>query len=481
MAAGWRGVYPERAPVRVWEAPERTMLLLLACAGEEARIGESAGDTGPGSVPWAEIRPPLEERSPLGRRWSRGIMHLHSHLSHDACDGDPMPGGVPDEGCLIDLRAGLCRTGMGFAFLTDHPAHLAEQPYEGLLLARSFEGSADEIVDGIGNSMDCGPGYGGHRVLLMPGVEDELMPLGLDRHVPGDAAARDALYNGSDAATIQAEIDAGALVFQAHVELRDGSVLAERQAQGLAGVELFNLHAMFDPDNREALGLDPLGYISELAPFISGTSGAEPDLSFLAVYREQEVTVARWDALLAAGPAVGIAGTDAHQNTLPSLMPDGERGDSYRRMMSWFSNVLLLDGESADPAAHQAALAAGHNFVAFEILGTPSGFSVSYTPPGGEPQEMSGGGAAGGALEVGCATLAPTSPRSGGAPEIRTLILKDGAPFAEGCGLHTLADPGVYRVRVDITPHHLSGFLGTEQQLIHGWPWLYSNAFRVGI
>ncbi len=450
------------------------MLLLLACTAQKPVTAESAA---PLIVPWSSDRAPLDELSPQGRRWQRGIIHLHSHFSHDACDGDPMPDGVPDEACLQDLRAGLCRSAIDFAFITDHPAHSAEQEYPALLLTRE----GDEVIEGIANSMRCDTGADpAHRVLLMPGVEDELMPVGLDRHVPGTPEERDALYNSSDAATIAAEREAGALVFQAHTEGQELSTLQQRQGWGLTGVEIFNLHAMFDPNKRrDDLGLDPFGYIEGFAPFFSGTDGSESDLAFLAVYEEQTISLERWDALQVAAPTVGIAGTDAHQNVLPTLMPDGERGDSYRRMISWFSNVLLTDGSG--PADLQAALAAGRSFVAFEVLGAPTGFSVSYTAPGGDPQEMSGSGAAGGTLTVGCAALSPDTPQDGNAPEITTLVFKDGAPFAEGCGDYVLDSPGVYRVRVDIVPHHLSAVLGSAQQLVHSYPWLYSNAFRIGM
>jgi hypothetical protein len=76
--------------------------------------------------------------------------------------------------------------------------------------------------------------------------------------------------------------------------------------------------------------------------------------------------------------------------------------------------------------------------------------------------------------------LSPSTPQDGHAPEIAVHVLKDGAPFAAGCGSHLLREPGVYRVRVDLTPHHLTAFMGDQAgSLLRSYPWLYSGAFRL--
>lgn len=440
----------------------------IGCSGPE----DSAGGTDTATfepVAWSEQRAPLNETSPGGRAWRRGIIHLHSHYSHDACDGDPMPGGVPDEACLQSLRNGLCTNAEDFAMITDHPAHAAEQEWEDLLLSRD----GDEIVEGLANRITCPDG---HTVLTMPGIEDELMPVALDRPVADTAEERDRLYNAWDAEAIEADLAAGAAVLQAHTEGQDFDQLVERQAAGLASVELFNLHAMVDPDIREeSLGLDAFSYMDAISPFLTGETEAQPDLAFLAIYEEQDVSLATLDALAAIGPIAATAGTDAHENALPMLLSDDERVDSYRRMMSWFSNILLVDGDT--PADHQAAIEAGRLFVAFEILGTPTGFSVRY-----EDLEMGGTAPLGGTLEVTCPTLAPETPKDGEPPVISVVVLKDGEPWKEGCGSWPIDEAGVYRVRVDIEPWHLAGFLDDQADaLIHAYPWLYSNPLRIGL
>ncbi len=438
------------------------LLALAACREDAAPVVEA-----PRTVPWSVERAPLSEVSPAGRAWKRAIVHLHSHFSHDACDGAPMPNGVPDPACLDDLRSALCTNAIDVAMLTDHPAHAAERPFSDLLLAQD----GDTVLDGRATRMAC---PGGPGTLLLPGIEDELMPVGLDRHVSADPVEAAAIYNGTDAATIAAEIDAGGLVLQAHTEGQDLDTLLARQAAGLSGVELYNLHAMVDPRKRaQDLGLEAARPLEALGPFFSGETSAEPDLAFLGFHEAQDVSLARWDALSAVAPTVATAGTDAHQNALPMLLSDGERADSYRRMTRWFSNILLVDGD--DPQDAEDALAAGRNLVAFEILGTPSGFDVHYGA-----LEMAGTGSVGGELVVGCPTLSPDTPQDGNAPEIRVRVLRDGQPFAEGCGSVPIAEAGVYRVVVDMVPHHLRGFLDVPTEgFVHAMPWLYSGAFRL--
>ncbi len=449
------------------------LLLLLACHRDPA---PEPVDTAPDTVPWSSALPRLADDIGAIRGYTpaRAIVHLHSPWSHDACDGGE---GAENPACLADLREGLCQTAVDVAFLTDHPAYAAWHPYEELFQAQDGdEPVLDEAGEMFALSTPCADGS---TVLWQPGIEDELMPVGLARHVSEDADEADALYNGSDATSLLAEQDAGAMVLTAHTEQRTQAELELLQDAGLQGTELFNLHAAFDPDIREeALGLDGMGWLTSMAPFTSDDDHAEPDLLVLAVITRQSPSLERWDALLQRGPMVGTAGTDAHQNVLPLALRDGERGDSYRRMLRWFSNVLLVEG--ADPAAYEEALRAGRSYVAFDVLGTPAGFDLTLES-GGQTYEM-GSDAPEGTLVVGCAELSPGSPRGLDAPEIRTTVYKDGQPWAQGCGEHETDGPGVYRVEVEILPWHLADFLGNEPD---GWlvsyPWIYGNAIRVGM
>lgn len=450
------------------------LVALLACGRSEepapsstpsaptAPTGSTAvpvtGDTGPvvREVPWRPGLPPLE-------RGLRAITHLHSPWSHDACDGDGLIDGEVNQPCLDDLRAGLCDAGIDVAFVTDHPSQAAFQPFDEL-----FHPRAGDVREGDSSVFACDDG---RSVRWHAGFEDELMPMALDEHVPGDAAERDVLLNRDDDEALTTMIAAGGLVFVAHSESRDRAQLASQQDAGLTGLEIFNLHAMFAPDIRaDYLDLDPVLWLSDLEPFTDDEGEAEPDLMVLTVLADQPPSLAHFDALLARGPTVGIVGTDAHQNVFNFDLRDGDRADSYRRMLRWMANVLLpLDGESPEQA-----LAAGRSFVAFEIVGTPSGFDLSAadgTPMGGSTTSTS--------LTVGCPTLHPDSPRGPDEPTITVRLLRDGLPFAEGCGEHEVT-PGVYRVEVDIVPHHLRPFLGeVADTWIKPYPWIRSNAIRV--
>ena len=436
------------------------LALLLACVEP---VGESAPSAQP--VAWSRERPRLDEVAPDGRSLKRAIIHLHSPLSHDACDDHE----TPVEPCLADLRAGLCDAAVDLAFFTDHPSTAAEVEYDDLFWLQE----GDELVDGRASRISCPAG----DTLWIPGVEDELMPVALDRHVEGDAAERDRLYNGVEQETVEAELAAGAVVLQAHTEGQDLDTLLQRQAWGQSGVEMFNLHAMIDPNKREQdLGLDALSYLTEAGHFINATSDAEPDLVFLSFYQEQTVSLERWDALNRVAPSLGTAGTDAHQNALPMLMRDGERVDSYRRMMTWFANYLAVEDES--PGAAEAALRARTGFVAFDLLGTPTGFFVTYA---GTPWATDNG-ELGGTLDVTCPTLAAVSPTDTSEPVITAAVYRDGQPWKTGCGSFPVDEPGVYRVRIDIVPTHLTAALGDRADaLVHAYPWLYSQAFRIGL
>ncbi|MCK6523330.1 hypothetical protein L6R49_18105 [Myxococcota bacterium] len=451
------------------------LLLALACAKAPEPV-----DTAPQTVPFSRTlaRIDLSEQDLGGHRPARSILHLHSPWSHDACDGDPLPDGAPNASCLADLRAAICDVGLDLASLTDHPAHAAAQPYD--TLSWAAEGDAPELLNGVavGNHVACPDGS---SVLVLPGIEDTLMPLGLRQHVDGDAAAREALYNRRDDEAILAMQATGAVLTLAHTEQEALGELSRLQDAGLVGLEAFNLHAMVDPNLREDfLGLDGLTWLSDIADFTNPDGTAEPDLLFLAIVQEQAPSVLAWDSLSARGPAFGFAGTDAHQNVLPLTLRDGERGDSYRRMMRWFSNWLLLSpGEAVSAEAIEAAQRAGRSYIVFEAFGTPADFDVALYDTAGARYEI-GADAPPGELRVRCPTLAARSPRGPTPPEVSARVLRDGQPFAEGCGAHTVTEPGVYRVVFDITPHHLSPFLGEDpDKHVHEAVWIYANPHRV--
>ena len=111
------------------------------------------------------------------------------------------------------------------------------------------------------------------------------------------------------------------------------------------------------------------------------------------IFSEDPDYLERWGRVLAAGKSiVTTMGTDCHRNTFTAQLQDGERVDSYRRMMSAFSNHLLveLDEEGRfDDRDLIAALDARRVFGVFEYLGHPVGFDVQALGPNGESFELS--------------------------------------------------------------------------------------------
>ncbi len=416
---------------------------------------------------------------------ARGIVHLHSPYSHDACDGDPRDAsGTPNEPCLADLRAALCTTRIDFAALTDHDASMADEDFLTLFSMRGTDQAVRNAAgEQIASRILCADG---HEVLVSVGGENDLMPIMLDRHVPGTPTERHAIYNGNDAATVAALRAAGGLVWVAHTESKPVELL---RALAPDGIEVYNLHANIDPEiRRDHLGLPAAGAISAAAEFADTNPGhPEPDLAMLAFVAPNQPAITAWDQLLGDGRRlVATAGSDAHQNAIPITFADGERGDSYRPVLRWFGNIALV-ADPRDPAQLEAALAAGRLFTVFEVLGTPLGFDVR-AEAGATIFEI-------GADVPGGAQLVVELPRVRGldarlpAPVIRARVLwiEPGGAVTE-VGTSTgdrLAVPmtgaGAYRVEISITPFHLGPYLGDLGPALAGVevPWIYVSPFYV--
>jgi hypothetical protein len=436
--------------------------LLTACGG-----GEAANPDATALPAWNRELPPSDVMGSV----ARGIIHLHSPYSHDACDGNPRGDtevGPIDEACYQNLREGLCATRQDFAALTDHDASMAEEEFATLFLERAD----DEMVGTGASRIHCD---NGHDVLLTVGGENDLMPIMLDQHVPGDAQQRHDTYNGRDATAVTAFRDAGATVWIPHTE---GWTADEVATLAPDGIEVYQLHANLDPDIRPTLGLDPYEVIDLLAQFVNTTEdGPQSDLALLAVLEPNPPALAVWDNLLGRGMHVsGSGGTDAHQNVLNLAGSDGERIDSYRRMMRWFTNVVQV-ADASDPAQIETALRGGAMYVAFELMGTPVGF------------EMPGIGstvAVGETLHVTLPTVHDLDPELP-APVITGKVIRVTATgsevIAEGAGPFEIVMDvaGAYRVEVDIQPLHLGPYLGNletnyaERTL----PWIYTSPIYV--
>ena len=466
-----------------------------------ADAGPASNDLGPVlDVPTATDVPVVSDDVPAPPPWPRDlavattmfdargyhgmrtIIHAHSVHSHDACDGNPYVDGGPNLPCLADFRTSLCRTKIDVMFLTEHAERIGLVPYETVLQMQP--GDVPVMDDGqlVGSQITCADG---HHVLLFPGAENELMPLALRRHPDVTTGTLQDTYHSDGDAGAALFRAAGATVAVAHCEERTIEYLRDVNPEV---VELYNIHANLDPRIAGPyLNYNVGPAYADLLRFQHASSGLDPDMMFLTFFQESQVDLGLWARLLTDGrriPAVG--GSDAHQNVLPTLLPDGERGDSYRRVFRWFSNVLLVNGATSRASALEA-LHAGRVFTVFEAYGTPVGFS--FTAQVGAAAHEIGEQVALTDTPVFHVTrphvnaLDPSLPM----PTISLRILR-----AESSGTWTEvaagnADEltftptvaGAYRAEVRMVPNHVRPYLPGLERLIRDVPWVYSSALYV--
>jgi hypothetical protein len=306
------------------------------------------------------------------------------------------------------------------------------------------------------------------------------------RHVAGTAEERDAFYALDSAAAVQRYHDEmDAIVIQAHTEQRTVEHLLE---VGVDGVEIFNNHAALLPAFRkDYLHVDPNGALDGLMPFFDFHEDAwptapEPDLSLLAFLEDFAAYNQVWDGLLAHGRMLGVLGTDVHQNVYAFTVKDGERGDSYRRMMRWFSNWVLLPEGELTPGALKTAIRAGRLAGVFEVIGTPEGFDF-HAEAGGTTYEMGDTVALAAAPKL--VAVAPTvlglAPGQK-APAVTLSLKCNGAEVATGTDRIEYAPTAAGYCRLDVTivPHHLEHYLGTTPATyIKSYPWVKANPIYV--
>ncbi|MGH7570311.1 MAG: hypothetical protein ACREMK_00510 [Gemmatimonadota bacterium] len=433
---------------------------------------------------------------PRGLVPRRAIIHVHSIYSHDACDeGAQDEAERTNEACLARFREALCKARVDAAFLTEHDRWLvrADSLAEALLFR---DGDTLVTRDGhpVANRVPCG-------TLLFAGAENVLMPVGFDSLPEGSREARRDFYDaqGPDAADRFRRF--GATVLLSHPE----NLTLERVA-GLDpdGLEVYNPHANFAPRHRAPQGLSRLGAFAGLVPFVLRLTSAHPDLALLAIFHANHEAVDRWDALLASRMVFGFGASDAHENALPIDLADGERADSYSRMLPWVTNVLLTSpgaGDSAGPGeasgvaeasaptdaeAIERALRRGRLYTVIEAWGTPSGFDFHVRGPGGIAEMGTTIEFTPGQRIVIEPPAVYRRPAALPEPEIRLRLYR-----IDGHGRRIVLDagdpidiavpgPGAYRVEVGIVPRHLAPYLGDAAgRYLREVPWIYSNPIRL--
>lgn len=471
----------------------------------------------PPKLVWQRTLAPTRdlELAPRARGFAvvRGIIHLHSPYSHDACDNNPQPGGQLNAPCLAHLRLGLCQTRQDFAMLTDHATHMTEAPFEQLFLVDAAAG--DELYreggEAAGSSLRCDDAVAaGQRVMLTVGGENALMPVGLHHHLGDTPDARAANMTAETPAAVKAFHDAGAAVLVPHGESRALALLTELAAAGLDGMEVYNLHANIDPKIRSTyLDLDGLGAVAGLAPWFAATpvqeGGPEPDLAMLGFLLPNKNQLGKFDALLGQGRhLLPMAGSDIHENSFKQLLGDGERGDSYRRLMRWFGNYLLVPGTAPlTPASLHEAVRRGRGYSVFHLFGPPEGFDFYAEPaqPGQPTGELGDTVSVGAKLHLVAPRPLPKDDRRS-EPVLRLTLLRvapgqsasqvvqtrlwSAAELQAGASL--VADTatlgaGAYRAEVTVIPRHLLHLLGAaagdSATYLHEFPYLYSGAIYV--
>ncbi|MGE0788986.1 MAG: hypothetical protein AB7S26_25160 [Sandaracinaceae bacterium] len=461
-------------------------LALAGCPSPSSSDGGLDGgagvDSGPrdAGLPWPNALPATTEMR-RGRRLARSIVHLHSPLSHDACDGAGwVDGALADADCLSHFRAALCALHIDTAMVTDHVPHLDEVTIEQALWM-SGEDEPVMATDGsiIASRMACPDG---HRVLLTVGSENRLMPLLLQRHPGTDPASMNSAYEDDTTESRAALRAAGALIWQAHTEQR---TVPELMASELDGLELYNLHANVAPDIRQDyLGLEPADFVGDLLLFARSGSSLPPDLAVLSFLSRNQPALDKWDEMLAGGVHIaGSGGCDAHENTFTMLLTDGERADSYRRMMFWIQNNLLVDDVTPDGV--RDALANERFFVTTPVFGDPLGFDF-VADDGSATFEMGESVTVGATLRVMRPSLPDGFPNDP-PPAISVHLFRSTASGAEEVAMdtgatleHVTTQSGAYRVEVRMTPNHAMPYLtGRAATLVREVTWVYSNPIYV--
>ena len=431
-------------------------------------------------VPWQPGTVIRLDRTPNARGYLelRGLVHVHSIYSHDACDNAPRDdAGVYNQSCLEDFRKGVCGSQDDFFFLTDHGTSFAQNEFPDVLLFDSTKG--DALVDrGSGPSANWLACPGAAPALVMAGTETNTMPVGLEHHV----ATRD-FYGSTDDQALDAFHAEGGVTLVAHTEQWTVDQLTNFH---LDGFEMFNLHRNALKNAGVAADL-VLNYADK--GMLDGLM--HPDLFLAAFVLDDDTYLTTWGTVLARGTKrVTTMGSDCHRNTFPQLLQDGERIDSYRRMMSAFSNHLLVHPKSDgswDDRDLKEALKGGRNFGVFEFMGYAEGFdfvAMEGTTPReiGQTASLSNG-----------VTLKATMPKvknldpAAEPPALKLSMLKareggwdEVGSITQGTLEFPVTQAGAYRVEVRMVPKHLKAFAGKKGAFFTAErPWVMSSALYV--
>lgn len=393
---------------------------------------------------WEAIR---AQRQPVTETvgWNeyRGILHSHSHLSHDS--------EVPFEEILKAMNA----AGLDFICLSDH----------------AVEGRADSSWQWRGLH---------EGKLFIPGFELKhgMMPFGVASGV--------VLSNQTDPAILAQQIvQNGGVLFYAHPEEpRDWD------CPELTGMEIYNLHTDFKRLK---------GGLGRLLPDVLLNLRKYPDQMYRLPFQRPTEFLQRWDELNQTRRITGIAGNDCHQNvgfrafhtkagtlriedTSPDILAEFKLNwltrpiarvwfgplepnrklfhvqlDPYERSARYVNTHILA--RELSEAAILDSLRAGRVFIGFDMIADSSGFRWFATPA-----------AAGAVMGESLLHTAETKLHARSPLPGRFTIVKDGKVVyqQEGRTLDWVpSGTGKYRVEAELN--------------IRGkWiPWVYANPIQL--
>jgi hypothetical protein len=509
----------------------------LAFVSDSSQDGSDDGSPADGAPPDA---PP-----PSPYKAARGLIHMHSIYSHDACDGEGFIAGKPNTKCLQELRDAICANDFDFVFLTDHPANMKDYTLVEDMLHDAVAG--DQLVKhggvAIANRLAC---KGGAQPLVSVGFEAKhMMPLGLHA-LPATPELYDDVTDMTDLAKLKKQVAGlkklGAVVAMVHSEEADISA-ATIDAGGFEAMEWYNIHAsILQLANKDTLSFDPknipqitklLGKLIEVNSFmVGGTGSPHPDLSYLLLLDALPPEgFEKWRTIIKKRPITGVLGSDIHRNVsvddsmcagamqlvcvgalglaaaalgapVPTAindlllkggtvnLSDGDRIDSYDRLMRWLENRVLV--KSIDQLELQEALRQGRTFGVFTVFGDPPKFSFTASQAGAaDPLQMGASAAGPLTLEV----RAPDAPVAMRGPKFTaaeaqtakiTVKLLHGAQVVASSSTpgatlsKQISAPGAYHVEVWIKPLHLEKALGSKKALAsEEYLWVISNPIYV--
>jgi len=271
----------------------------------------------------------------------RGVIHVHSNISHDS------------KGTREEIIRAAKQAKLDFIIVTDHdtPSIFTEGMqgrYEDILVIRGMEmikgchGAADRCASLLGIGLKS---YFDHRPLTFQQVLDEVRRQ-------------------------------GGLAFVAHPRgWQDWSLV------GMTGIEIYDVL----DDVMDKKWKFPKFFFDILYSY-----GKYSEETFLSIQDYPAWHLKKWDQLSRSQRIVGIAGNDAHQN----VRVMGRQLDPYPLSFRYVATHVLAPELNEESIL--SALKTGHAYVAFDLLSDATGFLFTVSGDGhpgmmGDEVEFTGG------------------------------------------------------------------------------------------